>query len=61
MLLSKSIKNLNYEYIEKFIKLQFSESISLEYKREIKGNVEDKKEISKDVSAMANSQGSHIS
>jgi predicted HTH transcriptional regulator len=34
--------------------------VRLDYKREITGNEGEKKELAKDVSAMANSQGGHI-
>ena len=60
MLFSKKFDEINIEDIDKLVELKTPESIILDYKREIQGDDKSKKEISKDVTAMANSQGGFI-
>lgn len=59
--MQNNIDNWDESDIQKYIDLKISENINLEYKREIQlKKPKDKKELCKDVSAFANSQGGRI-
>jgi len=60
MFFSKNIESLTLEDLNNLVELKTQESITLEYKREIDSSEKFKKEIIKDISAMANSQGGYI-
>jgi len=57
---NKSISQINEEDIQILIDNQEKESSILEYKQELIGNDKEKKEISKDISAMANTGGGYL-
>lgn len=57
---NKPISQLNLEDIQILIDNQEKESLILEYKQELTGNDKEKKEISKDVSAIANTGGGYL-
>lgn len=57
---TKPLSQLTYDVILGFLSTNTSENVRLDYKREITGSEGEKKELAKDVSAMANSQGGHI-
>lgn len=57
---SKPIFQLNQEDVQALIDNKERESSILEYKQEISGTDHEKKEISKDVSAMANAEGGYL-
>ncbi|MCK5475455.1 MAG: ATP-binding protein [Candidatus Pacebacteria bacterium] len=57
---NKPISQLNLEDIQILIDNQEKESLILEYKQELTGNDKEKKEISKDVSAIANTCGGYL-
>jgi hypothetical protein len=57
MSLSRPVTELTFDDIQVLVDNQEPESVTLEYKREIDTSARGKKELAKDVSAMANSQG----
>ena len=57
---SKPVSQLNEENIQTLIDNKERESSILEYKQEISGTDHEKKEISKDISAMANTEGGYL-
>lgn len=57
---NKPISQLNEEDLQSLIDNKERESSILEYKQEISGTDHEKKEISKDVSAMANTEGGYL-
>lgn len=57
---NKPISQLNEEDIKSLIENKEGESSILEYKQEINGAEHEKKEISKDVSAIANAEGGYL-
>ena len=57
---NKPISQLNEYDIQTLIDNKERESLVLEFKREITGSDHEKKEISKDISAMANADGGHL-
>lgn len=57
---NKPISQLNEEDIQDLIDNKERESSILEYKQEILGTDHEKKEISKDISAMANTEGGYL-
>lgn len=60
MIFSKSFDEIKYEDVEKLIDSNITESLILDYKKEIIGDDRSKKEILKDISSMANSSGGYI-
>jgi len=60
MSLCKPVTELTFDDIEVLVDNQEPESVTLEYKREIDTSPSGKKELAKDVSAMANSQGGRL-
>jgi len=57
MVFAKTVAELTFEDIQALVNNEEPESVTLEYKREIDASPGGKKELAKDVSAMANSQG----
>lgn len=57
---NKPVLQLNEEDIQTLINNKERESLILEYKQEIFGTDHEKKEISKDISAMANTEGGYL-
>jgi hypothetical protein len=60
MMFSKPPTELTFDDIQALVDSEEPESVTLEYKRQIDTSSEAKKELAKDVSAMANSQGGHL-
>ncbi len=57
----KSLSQLTQDDLQDLVESQVAENIRLEYKRDLYGqNDNSKKELLKDVSALANSQGGHL-
>lgn len=57
---NKSISKINIEDIQILVDNKQKESLILEYKQELAGNDKEKKEISKDVAAIANTSGGYL-
>ena len=60
MVFRKPVSELTFADIQALVDSEEPESITLEYKRQIDTSQGGKKELAKDVSAMANSQGGHL-
>jgi hypothetical protein len=60
MVLARQVTELTFGDIQALVDNEEPESVTLEYKREIDTSPGGKKELAKDVSAMANSQGGHL-
>ena len=60
MTFSKPVTELTFDDIQALVDNQEPEGVTLEYKRELNTSPGGKKELAKDVSAMANSQGGHL-
>ena len=60
MVFAKPMSELTFEDIQALVDNEEPESVTLEYKRQIDTSPRGKKELAKDVSAMANSQGGHL-
>jgi len=60
MAFTKPLQDLTFDDIEALVDSEEPEGITLEYKREIDRSPDGKRELAKDVSAMANSQGGYL-
>src|SRR5437868_6558077 len=60
-MIDKPLHDITYADIERLVREQWPESKTIDYKRDVYGNRdEDKKELLKDVSSFANTQGGDI-
>lgn len=60
MFFNKPVSQIEYEDIEALTSSEELESIILDYKKTVSGSENDKKEIAKDICALANSQGGYL-
>ncbi len=60
MVFMRQVTELSFDDIQALVDNEEPESVTLEYKREIDTSPGGKKELAKDVSAIANSQGGHL-
>lgn len=60
MFFNKPVSKIEYEDIEALTSSEELESIILDYKKTVSGAENDKKEIAKDICALANSQGGYL-
>ena len=60
MVFAKQVNELTFDDIQTLVDSEEPEGVTLEYKQQIDTSPGGKKELAKDVSAMANSQGGHL-